>query len=181
MSHERENLFSADEEFVTRFFCLGETDELTPRVDSAWEAEGGCSAWSDMEVAESLLVAEVFEPEPLARNMRDRLVAHTVVSERRAKDRRQSQTALQSFVFGLLMLISPWISWNIVNQSTFQEVRLLLCEAMISQPRMALVNVRFTRNGNDPEQEFIDQLANNRERILFSLPGMVAPTLGSVQ
>lgn len=194
MSHERGCQFQADEEFVTRFFCFEEIEELLPAedfvspeellpgadqhwADQHWEGQDGREFFRCTKPEESLPLVDFFEPAPLVRRVRDRLVAHAVVTERRVKDRRQRQIAAQSFVFAMLMVISPWVSWNLINQLAFKEVQSLLCEAMAPRHRMVIASRSVTSREHDPEQELIDRLAHQRRQILFSLPAMVTPVL----
>ncbi len=189
MSHERECQFQADEEFVRRFFCFEEIEELLPAeefvspeelllgVDQHWQAQDEREFFGCTKPEESLPLVDFFEPAPLVRRVRDRLVAHAVVTERRVKDRRQRQIAAQSFVFAMLMVISPCVSWNLINQSAFKEVQSLLCEAMAPRKRMVIASRSVTSREHDPEQELIDRLAHQRRQILFSLPAMATPAL----
>ncbi|ADG67292.1 hypothetical protein Plim_1458 [Planctopirus limnophila DSM 3776] len=199
MSHERGCQFQADEEFVRRFFCFEEIEELPPAeefvspeellpgtnqnwadhhwADQHWEVRDGREFFLCTKPEESLPLVDFFEPAPLVRRVRDRLVAHAVVTERRVKDRRQRQIAAQSFVFAMLMVISPWVSWNLINQSAFKEVQSLLCEAMAPRHRMVIASRSVTSREHDPEQELIDRLAHQRRQILFSLPALATPAL----
>lgn len=122
-----------------------------------------------------------FEPAPLVCRVRDRLVAHAVVTERRVKDRRQRQIAAQSFVFAMLMVISPWVSWNIINQSAVKEMHALLYEVVSPRPRMVIASRSASPREHDPEQELIDRLAHQRRQILYSLPAMATPALVTSQ
>lgn len=123
----------------------------------------------------------IFEPAPLVCRVRDRLVAHAVVTERRVKDRRQRQIAAQSFVFAMLMVISPWVSWNIINQSAVKEMHALLYEVVSPRPRMVIASRSASPREHDPEQELIDRLAHQRRQILYSLPAMATPALVTSQ
>jgi hypothetical protein len=193
MSHERECQFQADEEFVTRFFCFEETEELLPAeefvspeellpsADQHWEVQDGREFFGYTKTEESWPMVDFFEPAPLVCRVRDRLVAHAVVTERRVKDRRQRQIAAQSFVFAMLMVISPWVSWNIINQSAVKEMHALLYEVVSPRPRMVIASRSASPREHDPEQELIDRLAHQRRQILYSLPAMATPALVTSQ
>ncbi len=198
MSHERECQFKADEEFVTRFFCFEEIEELLPAkefvspeelppgtnqdwADQNWERQDGREFFRCTKPEESSPLVDFFEPAPLVRRVRDRLVAHAVVTERRVKDRRQRQIAAQSFVFAMLMVISPWISWNIINQSAVKEMQALLYEVVSPRPRMVIASRSVSPREHDPEQELIDRLDHQRRQILYSLPAMATPALVTTQ
>ncbi|QDV30275.1 hypothetical protein Spb1_22040 [Planctopirus ephydatiae] len=193
MSHERECQFQADEEFVTRFFCFEEIEELLPAeefvspeellpsADQHWEVQDGREFFGYTKTEESWPMVDFFEPAPLVCRVRDRLVAHAVVTERRVKDRRQRQIAAQSFVFAMLMVISPWVSWNIINQSAVKEMHALLYEVVSPRPRMVIASRSASPREHDPEQELIDRLAHQRRQILYSLPAMATPALVTSQ